>query len=146
MSTSRILWAQVSTGRLWQERWCLSVIKVWDIIIGVAVVALWCIVSYPKVVDSRQEDEDPDDKDRHGSVRVLKDRKHLVKQGVDILWNTVKYCKIKVLTVTPKYPARRRAPMMINREPIKKRTVASAMALYGTLGGLLLNCRGEMFN
>lgn len=37
--------------------------------------------------------------------------------------------------------------MMINREPIKKRTVASAMALYGTLGGLRLNCKGgEMFH
>lgn len=31
--------------------------------------------------------------------------------------------------------------MMINRDPIKKSTVASAMALYGTLGGLLLNCK-----
>lgn len=48
------------------------------------------------------------------------------------------------LTWTPKYPARRRAPMMINREPITKRTVARAMALYGTLGGLFLNCRGEI--
>lgn len=31
--------------------------------------------------------------------------------------------------------------MMIKREPIKKSTVASAIALYGTLGGLLLNWR-----
>lgn len=33
--------------------------------------------------------------------------------------------------------------MMIKREPIRKSTVASAMALYGTLGGLLLNCKGR---
>ena len=44
------------------------------------------------------------------------------------------------LTLTSKYPARSRAPMVISREPIKKRAVANAMALYGTLGGLFLNC------
>lgn len=48
-----------------------------------------------------------------------------------------------ILTVTSKYPAKRRAPMVINREPIKKRTVASAMALYGTFGGLFLNWGGQ---
>lgn len=47
--------------------------------------------------------------------------------------------------MTPKYPARSRAPMMINREPIIKRTVARAMALYGTLGGLFLNCREDKY-
>lgn len=69
--------------------------------------------------------------------------------GGKYIVHTVKYCtnSVQVLTVTPKYPARRRAPMMINREPIKKRTVARAMALYGTLGGLLLNCNGgEIFH
>lgn len=36
--------------------------------------------------------------------------------------------------------------MMMSREPITKRPVARAMALYGTLGGLFLNCRGgEIF-
>lgn len=49
----------------------------------------------------------------------------------------------QLLTLTPKYPAKRRAPIMMSREPIKKRTVAKAMALYGTFGGLFLNCRGE---
>lgn len=53
--------------------------------------------------------------------------------------------RVQLLTVTPKYPAKRRAPMMMSREPIKKRTVAKAMALYGTLGGLFLNCRGEIW-
>lgn len=91
------------------------------------------------MVNSRQEDEDPDDEDGHSSVCVLKEGKHLGKY----VGRTVKCCKnsVRVLTVTSKYPARRRAPMMISREPIKKRTVARAMALYGTLGGLLLNCR-----
>lgn len=53
--------------------------------------------------------------------------------------------RVQLLTVTPKYPAKRRAPMMMSREPIKKRTVAKAMALYGTFGGLFLNCRGEIW-
>lgn len=47
---------------------------------------------------------------------------------------------IYILTVTPKYPASSKEPMTINKEPIKKRNVASAIALYGTFGGLLLNC------
>lgn len=43
------------------------------------------------------------------------------------------------LTGTPKYPAIRREPMVIRSEPMRKRTVARAIALYGTLGGLFLN-------
>lgn len=65
----------VSTERQWFKLWCLLIIKVWDIIIGVAWVALWSIVSYPQVVDSWQEDKDPNDKDRHGTIRVLKETK-----------------------------------------------------------------------
>lgn len=134
----------VSTSRLWLKLWCRSVIKVWDIIIGIPWVALWCIVSYPQVVNTRQEDKDSNDKDRHSSVWVLKERKHLRQFRSNQNTHSFFCCEI-VLTVTPKYPARRRAPMMINRDPIKKSTVASAMALYGTLGGLLLNCkRGNM--
>lgn len=53
--------------------------------------------------------------------------------------------RVQLLTLTPKYPAKRRAPMTMSREPIKKRTVAKAMALYGTFGGLFLNCRGEIW-
>lgn len=40
---------------------------------------------------------------------------------------------------TSKYPANRREPMMIKMVPMRKRPVARAIALYGTLGGLLLN-------
>lgn len=29
---------------------------------------------------------------------------------------------------------------MINKEPIRKRNIARAIALYGTFGGLFLNC------
>ena len=41
--------------------------------------------------------------------------------------------------VCPAFAARRREPMIIRKVPIKNRTVARAMALYGILGGLLLN-------
>lgn len=44
------------------------------------------------------------------------------------------------LTSTAMVPDRSRAPKMISKEPIRKRNTASAIALYGTFGGLFLNC------
>ncbi|TNN46385.1 hypothetical protein EYF80_043418 [Liparis tanakae] len=43
------------------------------------------------------------------------------------------------LTSTLMVPDRSRAPKMISREPITNRNIASAIALYGTAGGLFLN-------
>lgn len=45
------------------------------------------------------------------------------------------------LTSTFMIPDRRRAPKIISKEPIKNRNIASAIALYGTFGGLFLNCK-----
>lgn len=53
----------------------VSVIKVGNIVIGVSGVTLGCIVSDAQVVKARQEDQDPNDEDRHGSIRVLKKTK-----------------------------------------------------------------------
>lgn len=50
----------------------VSVIKVGNIIVGVSGIALRCIVSDAQVVKARQEDQDPNDEDGHGSIRVLK--------------------------------------------------------------------------
>lgn len=33
---------------------------------------------------------------------------------------------------------------MINKEPIRNRNIARAIALYGTFGGLFLNCETNM--
>lgn len=49
-----------------------SVIKVWDIIVGVTTVALRCIVSYPQVIESRKENQDSNDENRHSPVSMLK--------------------------------------------------------------------------
>lgn len=43
------------------------------------------------------------------------------------------------LTSTLMVSDRSRAPRMISKEPIKNRNTASAIALYGTAGGLFLN-------
>lgn len=51
-----------------------------------------------------------------------------------VIWNTHK------LTSTRIVPDRRRAPKTISNEPIRKRNTARAIALYGTFGGLFLNC------
>lgn len=45
------------------------------------------------------------------------------------------------LTSTLMVLDRRRAPKMISKEPITNRNTARAIALYGTFGGLFLNCR-----
>lgn len=37
-------------------------------------------------------------------------------------------------------PDRRSAPKIMSKEPIRNRNIASAIALYGTFGGLFLNC------
>lgn len=47
--------------------WC-SIIKIWDIIIGVAPVAFGSVVSDAQVVEAWEEHEDPDDEDRDGTV------------------------------------------------------------------------------
>lgn len=44
------------------------------------------------------------------------------------------------LTSTSMTPDSSRAPKIISKEPTRNRNMASAMALYGTFGGLFLNC------
>lgn len=51
-----------------------------------------------------------------------------------VIWSTHK------LTSTRIVPDRRRAPKTISNEPTRKRNTARAIALYGTFGGLFLNC------
>lgn len=73
----------------------VSVIKVGNIIIGVSGITLRCIVSDAQVVKARQEDQDPNDEDRHGSIRVLKktkqhrltDRQHELQAKNDLCRN-----------------------------------------------------------
>lgn len=56
----------------------VSVIKVGNVVIGVSGMALGCIVGDAQVVKARQEDQDPDDEDGHGSIRVLEKTKRHV--------------------------------------------------------------------
>lgn len=50
---------------------CYSIIKVWDVIVGVSSVALRGIVGNAQMVESREEDKDPNDEDRYSSVTVV---------------------------------------------------------------------------
>lgn len=61
------------------------------------------------------------------------------KYIVRILLQLMLIHKHPKLTSTSIVPARRRAPKIISKEPVRKRNIAKAIALYGTFGGLFLN-------
>lgn len=48
-----------------------SVIKVWDVVVGVSTVTLRGVVGNAQVVESWEEDQDSYDEDRDGAVTVL---------------------------------------------------------------------------
>lgn len=61
----------------------ISVIEIWNIVIGVSTVTLRCIVGYPEVIEPRKENQYSYDEDRNRSISISDIEVPRQEQGPD---------------------------------------------------------------